>query len=223
MDIPIDPSARRAMVYIDGFNLFFGLKQAKLKHCYWLNVCQLANELAGTCQLIATKYFTSRIAGAYPEDEPAIAQEANEKRKRQSDYLEALSTQPGFHLFEGLYKPHRMKCFQCDQTWRTHEEKMTDVNIATELLTDVFLNRIDVAVVVSGDSDLSPPIMRIRQLFPDKQVVIAFPPRRVTNKLLQIASHTINITDKMLRRCQLPDEVLKPDGFILRRPESWRL
>lgn len=212
----------RTIAYIDGFNLFFGLRQAKLKQCYWLNVCMLASELAVGSQLIATKYFTSRIAGAYAEDAPDVAKEAEEKRKRQSDYLEALCTLPNLHLYEGIYKPRRIKCFQCEQTWRTHEEKMTDVNIATELLTDVFLDRIDQAVIVSGDSDLSPPMKRIRELFPDKQIVVAFPPRRVTNRLLQTATKTVNITEKMLRHCQLPDELQKPDGFVLRRPEQWR-
>jgi hypothetical protein len=36
----------------------------------------------------------------------------------------------------------------------THHEKMTDVNIAVELLTDAFQDSFDVALLISADGDL---------------------------------------------------------------------
>lgn len=39
---------------------------------------------------------------------------------------------------------------------------MTDVNIAIQLLGDAFDDKFDVALVISGDSDLTTPVRRVR-------------------------------------------------------------
>jgi uncharacterized LabA/DUF88 family protein len=46
------------------------------------------------------------------------------------------------------------------------EEKGTDVNLATHLVTDVMNRAVDAAVVISNDSDLKLPIQRVRQVVP---------------------------------------------------------
>ena len=53
---------------------------------------------------------------------------------------------------------------------------MTDVNIAVELLVDAQDNKIDTAIIVSGDSDLTRPIEVVLQRYSNKRVIIAFPP-----------------------------------------------
>ena len=63
------------------------------------------------------------------------------------------------------------------------EEKGSDVNLATCLLTDYFLERqeYDAAVVVSNDSDLAMPIARLRELgFP---IGVLNPHRKPTPQL----------------------------------------
>jgi uncharacterized LabA/DUF88 family protein len=59
--------------------------------------------------------------------------------------------------------------------------EMTDVNIATELLMDAFNDRFDLALVISGDSDLVPPILALKQKFTGKRVVVR--PRRWSKNL----------------------------------------
>jgi hypothetical protein len=44
------------------------------------------------------------------------------------------------------------------------EEKGSDVNVASHLLLDVFLNRIDAALVISNDSDLRFPVKEAREV-----------------------------------------------------------
>ncbi|SFM59863.1 NYN domain-containing protein [Nocardia asteroides NBRC 15531] len=51
-------------------------------------------------------------------------------------------------------------------TVRMREEKGSDVNVATHLLTDVFGGRIDGAIVISNDSDLALPLRIARQHVP---------------------------------------------------------
>lgn len=46
------------------------------------------------------------------------------------------------------------------------EEKGSDVNVATHLPTDVCEQKIDVAVVISNDSDLALPIRHVRARVP---------------------------------------------------------
>ena len=55
---------QRVIAYIDAFNLYFGLRESGLRRCYWLNLKALAESLLRSEQeLVATKYFTARIAG----------------------------------------------------------------------------------------------------------------------------------------------------------------
>src|SRR5689334_21698093 len=83
----------RAIAYIDGFNLYFGLRESGWQRYYWLDVQSLsASLLPAESDLIGTKFFTTRVA-----DPP-------DKRKRQSDYLEALQTSTKCELFFGKYQ-----------------------------------------------------------------------------------------------------------------------
>jgi len=99
---------------------------------------------------------------------------------------------------------------------------MTDVQIATEMLTDAFTDKFDSALLVSADSDLVPPALAIRRFFPHNRIVVAFPPRRSSVELKRAASAYLHVGIDKLRRSQLPDQVKKADVFVLNRPESWR-
>ena len=57
------------------------------------------------------------------------------------------------------------ECYKCGHKCGQSEEKKTDVNIAVRLLTDVYDDRFDTAIVISGDSDLVPPIKSVRGRF----------------------------------------------------------
>lgn len=203
----------RVIAYVDGFNLYFGLREAKLKRYYWLDVSLLAKNLLKPQQhLVATHYFTARIqdTGNNGPD-----------RKRQNDYLEAL-TLVGVSCHFGHYLQKAQRCRKCGASWPYYEEKMTDVNIATQMLLDACDDLFDVALIVSGDSDLSTPIQRVRSRFPNKRVIVAFPPGRSSEQLKKHASGYLHIGKDKLRKSQLPDRLTKPDGHVLVRPSTWR-
>ena len=42
---------------------------------------------------------------------------------------------------------------------------MTDVNIATQMIIDAYQDKYDTAMLISGDSDLVPPIKAINENF----------------------------------------------------------
>lgn len=53
----------RVIVYVDGFNLYFGIKEAGFENCKWLDIHKLVNSLMKPSQqLISIKYFTSRVS-----------------------------------------------------------------------------------------------------------------------------------------------------------------
>lgn len=204
----------RVIVYVDGFNLYFGMKTRDWQRYYWLNVQSLAhNLLKPNQQLICTKYFTSRVA-SMPDDP--------EKHKRQGVYLEALGTLPDFRIFYGHYLAKEIYCRKCSSFWMTHEEKMTDVNISVELMVDAFQDKFDTAFLISGDSDLVHPVQTVRRIFPTKRVIVGFPPRRHSKHLQHAANACFAIGRKKIADSLFPDEVQKPDGYILRRPDKWR-
>jgi len=202
----------RVAAYVDGFNLYFGLKEAGFKRFYWLDVVALARTLLKPEQrLVATHYFTARI-----RDNGRNAAD----QKRQNTYLEALALQ-GAQCQFGHFLEKTRECRRCHSTWVDYEEKMTDVNIAIQLLGDAFDDKFDIALVVSGDSDLTTPVRRVREHFPRKRVIVAFPPRRQSSELKRCSTGYLSIGDDKLRASQLPDRLAKPDGYILSRPMTW--
>ena len=162
-------------------------------------------------QLVAVRYFTTRVV-----PEPGDP----DKAKRQNTYLEALATLPGLTIHFGYFLPKERTCRQCGAILRTYEEKMTDVNMAVELLGDAQDDIFDTALVVSGDSDLYGPIEAVRRRYPHKRVVVAFPPDRVSKKLRSGPSFTIG--RDAFRDSQLPAQVTNAHGHVLARPGNWR-
>ena len=204
----------RVVVYIDGFNLYFGLKAKGWRRYYWLNPLMLSqNLLKPDQQLVAVKYFTARIS-SNPSD-PS-------KHKRQATWLEAIETLPDAKVFYGHYLPKQQRCFSCGATWIAHEEKMTDVKIAVEILRDGYDDIFDTALIISADSDLAPPVEAVRAKFPHKRIIVISPPERQSKKLESVANATFRLGRKMLQDSQFPDEYTKADGFTLKRPSTWR-
>ena len=140
----------RVIVYIDGFNLYFGLRSKGWRKYYWLDLVHLARALLKPeQQLEAIHYFTSRIR-ANGHNSSDIA--------RQNTYLEALATLPQVNLHFGHFLNKPQRCRACGTQWMGYEEKMTDVNIAVRLLADAFEDRFDVALLLTADSDLITPV-----------------------------------------------------------------
>jgi uncharacterized LabA/DUF88 family protein len=203
------PKKERVIVYVDGFNLYFGLLEAGFNNCKWLNINKLAaNLLQINQELIEIKYFTSRVS-----NNP-------DKQKRQTTYIEALES-VGIKMFYGHYQSDKTECRQCGNIWPTFHEKMTDVNIATQIMIDAFQDRYDMAMLISGDSDLVPPIRTIHELFNNKRVFVAFPPKRHNSSVAIVAKGSMIIGRKKLVDSLFESEVVKKNGFILRKPKEW--
>jgi uncharacterized LabA/DUF88 family protein len=201
----------RVIAYVDGFNLYFGLKDSGLQKYYWLNIQTLAqNLLKPNQELEFVKYFTAMVSN--PPD----------KVKRQRTFIEALETLPNFAIYYGKYQLNPRYCKNCGFTDYVPNEKMTDVNIAVELLADAFQGKFDTAVLISADSDLTGPVRALRNLFPAKKVIVAFPPKRFSTELQKVSNGYFTIGKTKFAHSLFPEEVVKADGYVLKCPESWK-
>lgn len=199
----------RVIVYIDGFNLYFGMTSsyADIK---WLNVELLAKNLLKSSQeLFGVKYFTSMVSNNPP------------KEQRQRAYFSALET-TSVQIIYGHYKSKTKSCRRCGHIWNDNEEKMTDVNIAVEMLKDAMEDKFDMAMLISGDSDLVPPILAIHEKFPQKRVFVAFPPNRSNVSVKNIAKGSMIIGRKKLKDSQFPKQISLQTGYILNKPTEWQ-
>ena len=202
---------KKVIVYIDGFNLYFGLKSKGWKNFYWLNLVELSKNLLKEEQtLVKTKYFTSFVS--IPPD----------KNKRQKTFIEALETLDEIEIFYGKYQSNDITCNKCGHIMLKPNEKMTDVNIAVEMLIDAFQNNYDTAILISADSDLSGPIKSVRKLFPEKQIILAFPPNRFSFELTKLANGYFTIGRNNFQKSLFPETVVKKDGYVLKMPERWK-
>jgi len=199
----------RVIAYIDGFNLYFGMREAGFDNCRWLNIKLLVQKLLKPHQeLMGVKYFTSRVS-----NNP-------DKQKRQSTYIDALES-TGAKVIYGNYQDGSEECLRCGHIWRTAKEKMTDVNIATAIMVDAFQDNYDMAMLISGDSDLTPPIREVHRLFNNKRVFIAFPPKRHNSSMALVAKGSEIIGRKKLADAQFDAEVTSKTGYILKIPKEW--
>lgn len=199
----------RVLGFVDGFNLYFGLKQAGYDSLLWLDVSRLVGSLCKPHQeCMGVHYFTARLNGPGP------------KHNRQKILLEAYETLAACTVHFGVYQTNSRTCSSCGTPWNQTNEKMTDVNIAVEMLSAAFKDEFDTALLISGDSDLAPAIQKTRELF-GKRVVVAFPPKRFSTRLRDLASAYTYISRAHLAKSQLAATVTRQDGFVLHCPASW--
>ena len=215
---------KKAIVYIDGYNLYFGLvKGTKYK---WLDLWKFAERLLdGHYELVAVKYFTA-LAKTHPADEAAT--------ERQNAYLQALTSLPNVKVVQGFYSKNKMrvpyadeKCANCDvvedgliQVYKM-EEKRSDVNMAVEAVTDAADDVADCFVFVTGDSDQVGAIEKVRYKY--GKTVVVFNPHETGGKhLKRAATFFKNIPRDLPVHCQLPDELpIGTHGRTIHRPFTW--
>lgn len=202
---------RKAVVYIDGFNLYFALKEKRWQSLMWLDLVKLSRRVLGPDrELVRVKYFTARIRNDPP------------KEKRQKAFLDALGTLEGLEIYEGAYQCKMVTCFDCGREWDDSKEKQTDVSIATHILIDSYKpDFLDDIVLVTADSDQCPAMKAARAL--GKRVLLILPPGR--DHYLEVqkeADSKLELTKRMFRESLLPEEVPTKSGFVIKRPDKYK-
>jgi hypothetical protein len=201
----------RVVAYVDGFNLYHGLKAGYGHRYQWLDLETLVKSLLWPGQVLGeVQYFTARILG-----NPEAGQ-------RQATYLDALASRsPKVRLIEGRFQDEPRECLNCGDRWIVYEEKETDVNIAIAMVQDAARDVYDSAILISADSDLRPVVAAVKRLHPEKRIIAAFPPRRQSLVLMRAVDGYLSIGHDKIRNAQLPPKIVAAGGVILERPAYW--
>lgn len=205
----------RSIIYIDGFNLYYGsLKGTSHK---WLDLQILFERLRPDDAIQSIRYFTALVDG--------------NAQDRQLAYLRALETLPNVQVIRGRFKRKRFRCgvqectFAGPRFYTGQEEKRTDVAIGIQLIDDAYRNLADRFILVSGDSDLVPAIRMLKRRFPDKQVIVYVPSRDqvrgAATELRGEADKHRTLPMALIKRSQLPAKVPDGDGGYIEKPSPW--
>lgn len=186
----------RVGVYIDGFNLYYGGKShfPATPGWKWLDLRALSQRYAGWRGSTVTRvvYCTARVND--PEDPDQIQRQniylSALATHRSVDHIEegyyaswakesVMSAHPSGTRAPSVLKDQgrayswspelplrRNSAGLMFATVRKREEKGSDVNVATHLLTDVLTGSVDAAIAITNDSDLALPLRIARQHVP---------------------------------------------------------
>jgi len=211
-------------VYIDGFNLYYAIKASPYK---WLDLSLLCKHLLPKYDINLIRYFTAHVKPL--RHDVSI-------RTRQDFYLRALKTLHNVKIHDnGLFvfrdklmhqsplayvrgynrSPQRVNVLK-------REEKKSDVNLASWLLTDCFEGCFEYAVVISNDTDLVTPIEMVTQRYKKPVKVINQDKPSYANKSLAQAatSNLITISPCVYEKSQLPISLTDAEGTFT-KPTLW--
>ena len=201
----------RTAFFIDGFNLYHSLCTNEKNQYKWLNLRTLCEQFLLNKEIITDIFYFS-----------ALPTWNLEKQKRHKVYIEALESQD-IKVLLGKFKRVSRNCFsKCshtNKTFTTFEEKETDVNIALKLLEFSVTDKFDKAVIISGDSDLIPPVLKIKQLTPNKKTLCIVPKKG--HDLMTTCHSGTRLKKKHLEKSLFP-KIIKSNKRVIECPkEEW--
>lgn len=199
-------------VYVDGFNLYYGcLRNSPHK---WLDLAKFCQVLLPKNHIHRIRYFTAPLTPR-PND-PSQGQ-------RQQTYLRALRTIPNVSITMGHFLTKKQWMMKADLTGKVQvmktEEKGSDVNLASYILTDAYESDYDILVVISNDSDLTYPIDYAKRRL-GKIVGILNPHENPSYQLKTVATFYKKIRPAALAASQFPPSLTDKDG-VFHRPTDW--
>ena len=184
----------------------------------WLDLNKMCQLRFPNDEIGRIKYFTAPIKIRMNDSDP-------DRPNRQQIYLRALKTVPNLEIIEGIFLRHKvsMKLANKDSYALVikHEEKGTDVNIATHLVHDAHNKCFEKAVVISNDSDLVTPISIVTNEM-KLPVTIINPFERNSIQLQKVATDVKHIRKGLLRVSQFSEKLTDEIGeFSI--PEKWKV
>jgi len=199
----------RYSFYIDGFNMYYALKNNGYQQYKWLNYHSLAEKVIQNKDTISSIYYFT-----------ALTHWKKANMQRHKEYIKALRS-VGIKDVQGKFKKKTIKCHVCGKQFKTHEEKRTDVNLALKIFSDAVDDVYDKAVIISADSDMIPAIEAVHSFYPTKEVGIMLPIGNRCDEIKLAADFRLKMKGSHLAASQFPDEIVI-GSEIIKKPDSWR-
>ena len=211
----------RTIFLIDGFNLYHSLIEAQRDSngatAKWLDLKKLCSSylpLAGKISNDRAELEHIYYFSAIP------THRTKDKVQRHALYTKCLRLSE-VDVQLGRFKKKRVYCNKCNKDFIAHEEKETDVAIATKLFEICSFNQCDTIILMTGDTDLSPAVVTCKRLFPNKLIFFAFPYRRTNAELAKIAPESFSIKLRSCLKWQFPNLIVLDDGTQIAKPNVW--
>jgi uncharacterized LabA/DUF88 family protein len=135
-----------------------------------------------------------------------------------------LRTIPNLSIIEGHFSVKNVSMMKADGSGTVKviktEEKGSDVNLASYILTDAYDGLYDVAVIVSNDSDLAYPLSYVKNHL-GKIVGLLNPHKHPSVVLMRHKNFYKQIRPSVLAACQFPHQMTDVAGTF-HCPDSWR-
>ena len=156
MDIPT--IGTRVMVFIDGNNLYHGVKARDWGS--WIDIGKLAKKVVGQRDLIHIFYYNAPPPGGKTYTEKANA------------YLAFVQKTPNLTMrksrLQGITKADEYASYQ------SYVEKGGDTALSSDLVSQAAKNSFDTAIIISSDGDFEPAARTIRDEYGKLVEVIYF-------------------------------------------------
>lgn len=209
---------KKIAVYVDGFNLYHGIKNLNKPYLKWLNLHSLAEKFVDPkLDRIEKIYYFSAIA-THLDKETIL---------RHRTYVEALET-VGVEFIGGNFKKKMLdyKNKQINLQWTKHEEKETDVNISIYMVRDAIKRSFDKIILITNDTDMVPAVKMARSENNEIQFKLLTPPTLETHDSLLKAikpGHATKLTEGHIKTSLLPEMIKKNNGKIIHIPAPYEL
>jgi hypothetical protein len=211
----------RTRVYVDGLNFYYrAMRHGRFGAFRWLDVVRFCDALLRRNRVELVRYFTADIRSDLWN---------RGRYDRQQLYLRAIASDPRLVIHKGhfvhrtivrplaVHAPNPTDRPRFVRVWND-EEKGSDVNLASYLLRDGFMEEYEVAVVVSDDSDLVEPIRIVRR---DLGLPVGVVQLRERSAFVSEGDFRIRPRRWHFERSHLPLEVECADGRVVSRPREW--
>lgn len=142
----------RGAVYVDGFNLYHRLDDAKKPHLKWLDLWRLSRVI---CSRHGTHLVKVAFCTAVPEGPADV-------KSRHITYNNALKS-VGVTIISG----HHV----IDPDSKKRTEKQSDINLALHLIRDAHDGLYDCAYILSSDSDQAATARMLKDWFPARFLI----------------------------------------------------
>nr|VFK34032.1 MAG: NYN domain-containing protein [Candidatus Kentron sp. MB]VFK76205.1 MAG: NYN domain-containing protein [Candidatus Kentron sp. MB] len=194
---PLGMRSLGVIFLVDGFNLYHSLIQAqkdapkdtKGATAKWLDLKGLCSSFLPSIGRISGRRATLEHI-YYFSALPTHRDQS--KQNRHALYVRCLEA-TGITVELGRFKSKRIWCGKCKKCFTAHEEKETDVAIATRLFEILHLDQAETLVLITGDTDLAPAVRTCKRLFPKKGILFAFPYRRENTELSKISPESFTL------------------------------
>lgn len=220
----MEATVTRIAFLVDGFNLYHSLVDASRDlqaagmpaQTKWLDLRAMLRSylhIFGRAAVVSQVVYFSALANWRDRHDPGCT-------ARHLAYIECLRS-TGVEVQLGRFKARSKWCGTCRKSIAYHEERETDVAICAHLLEILIRGETETAVLITGDTDLSPAIRAAHRLFPGKRLAVGFPYLRKKKELAQLADQDFHIKPERYLEHQFPDQVEVSPGRVINKPTAW--